>query len=144
MKAVVGLLARHRDILWSLSSFTFTRCVSSYCVSPSFTVCLQASPSVAATSQEYEFMLSSWRSRLRIFLKRRWDRPVGIFSVASSPYKRSFGMRPSFIYVTCTSHRMRLCFKRVYKFGIPAFSSTTLFVTMSCHVIPRICLRQRM
>ena len=35
---------------------------------------------------------------------------------------------------------MRLCFKRVYRLGIPAFSSTTLFVTLSCHVIPRIRL----
>ena len=44
-----------------------------------------------------------------------------LFPVASSPYKRSFWMRPSFIRVTFPSHHMRLCFKRVYKLGIPAF-----------------------
>ena len=92
--------------------------------------------------QESVFMPSAWRSRLHMSLKRSWGRPVGLFPVASSPYKRSFGMRPSFIHVTCPSHRMCLCFNRVYKLGIPAFSSTTLFVTLSCHVIPRIRLRQ--
>ena len=110
---------------------------------PSFTVCLQASLSVAVTSQESVFMPSVWKARLHMFLKRSWGRPVGLFSVASSPYKRSFGMRPSFISVTYPSHHMRLCFERVYKLGIPPFSSTTFFVTLSCHVIPRIRLRQR-
>ena len=89
-------------------------------------------------------MSSAWRSGLHTSLKCSWGCPVGFFPVASSPYKRSFGMRPSFIRVTCPSHCMRLCFKRVYKLGIPAFTTTTLFVTLSCHVIPRIRLRQRM
>ena len=83
-------------------------------------LCLQASLSVAVTFQESVFMRSAWRSRLHTSLKRSWGRPVGIFPVASSPYKRSFGRRPSFIRVTCPSHRMRLCFKRVYKLGISA------------------------
>ena len=107
-------------------------------------LCLQASLFVAVTLQESVFMPSAWRSCLHTSLKHSWAHPVGLFPVASSPYKRSFGMQPSFIRVTCPSHRMRLCFKRVYKLGIPAFSSTTLFVTLSCHVIPRIRLRQRM
>ena len=111
VKAVVGLLARH-------TVFLCTRCVSSYCDNPTFTVCLQAFLSVAVTSQESVFMPSAWRFRLHTSLKRSWGRPVGLFPVASSPYKRSFGMRPSFIHVTCPSHRMRLCFKRVYKLGI--------------------------
>ena len=144
MKAVVGLLARHTVLLRSLFSSAFTRCVSSYFDILSFTVCLQASLSVAVTSQESVFMPSAWKSRLRTSLKCSWGRPLGLFPVASSPYKRCFGMRPSFIRVTCPSHRMRLCFKRVCKLGIPAFSSITLIVTLSCHVIHRISLRQRM
>ena len=114
VKAVVGLQARHTVFLWSIFSSAFTRCVSSYCDNLSFTVCLHASLSVAVTSQESMFMPSAWRSRLHTSLKRSWGRPVGLFPVTSSPYKRSFGMRPSFIRVTCPSHRMRLCFKRVY------------------------------
>ena len=144
MKAVVGLLARHAVFLCSLFSSAFNSCVPSYCDNPTFTVCLQAYLSVAVTSQDSMFMPSAWRSCLHTSLKRSWGRPVGLFPVASSPYKRSFGMRPSFIRVTCPSHRVRLCFKRVYKLGIPAFSSTTLFATLSCYVIPTIRLRQRM
>ena len=144
VKAVVGLLARHTVFLWSLFSSAFTHCVSSYCDNPTLTVCLQASLSVAVTSQESVFMPSAWRSRLHTSLKHSWGRRVGLYPVASSPYQRSFGMRLSFTRVTCPNHRMRLCFKRVYKLGIPAFSSTTLSVTLSCRVIPRIRLRQRM
>ena len=113
MKAVVGLLARHTVFLQSLFSSAFTRSVFSYCDNPSFTVCLEASLSVAVTSQESVFMPSAWRSHLHMSLKHSWGCPVGLFPVASSPYKRSFGMRPSFIRVTCPSHRTRLCFKRV-------------------------------
>ena len=144
MKVIASLPARHTVFLWSLFSSTLTHCVSSYCDSPSFTVCLQASLSVVATSQEFVFMPSTWRSRWHMSLNHSWGHPVGLFPVASSSYKRSFGMKPSYIHVTCPSHRMRLCFKRVYKLVIPAFSSTILFVTLSCHVIHRICLRQRM
>ena len=39
-------------------------------------------------------------------------------------------MRPSFSCVTSPSYRMRLCFKRVYKLGTSAFSSTTI-----CHPV---------
>ena len=143
-KAVVGLLGRQTVFLQRLFSSAFTCCLSSYCDSPSFTVCLQASPSVAVTSQESVFMPRAWRSRLHTFLKRSWGGPVGLFPVASSPYTRFFGMRPSSVRVTCPSHRTHLCFKRVHKLGIPAFSSTALFVNLSSHVIPRIRLRQRM
>ena len=101
LMAVAGLLATHTVRLWSFFSSTFTCCVSSYCDHPSFTVCLLASLSVAPTSQESVFMPSAWRSRLHNSLKRRWGRPVGLFSVESSPYKRSFGLRPSVIHVTC-------------------------------------------
>ena len=107
-------------------------------------LCLQAFLSVAVTSQESVFMPSAWRFCLHTSLKRSCCRPVGLFPVASSPYQRSFGMRPSFIRVTCPSHRICLCFKRVYKLGIPAFSSINVLVTLSCHMIPRIRLRQRM
>ena len=87
MKAVVGLLARHTVFLRSLFSSAFTRCVSSYCDNPSFTVCLQASLSVAGTSQESVVMPSVWRSRLHTSLKRSCGRHVGLSPVASSPYK---------------------------------------------------------
>ena len=107
-------------------SSAFNCCVSSYCDNPAFTLCLQASLSVALASHESVFMPSAWRSRLHTSMKRSWGRPVGLFPVASSPYKRSFGMRPSFIHVTCPSHRMRLWFKRVYRLGIPASLSVAV------------------
>ena len=138
MKAVVGLLARLTVFLQSLLSSAFTRCVSSYCDNPSFTVCLQAFLSVAVTSQESVFMPSVWRSRLHTSLKCSWGRLVGLSLL---PVRYIKGLLEC---ITCPSHCMRLCFKRVYKLGIPAFSSTTLFVTLSCHVIPRIRLRQCM
>ena len=92
VKAVVGLLARHAVFLWSLFSSAFNCCVSSYCDNP-LLLCVQAFLSVAVTSQESVFMPSAWRSCLHTSLKRSWGHPVGLFPVASSPYKRSFGMR---------------------------------------------------
>ena len=86
VKAVVGLPARHAVPLWSLFSSAFNCCASSYCDNPTFTVCLQAPLSVAVISQESVLMPSAWRSRLHTSLKRSWGRPVGLFSVASSPY----------------------------------------------------------
>ena len=86
---------------------------------------------MAVTSQESVFMPSAWRSRLHTSLKHSWGRPAGLFPAASSPYKTSFGMRPSFIRVTCPSHRMCLCFKRLYKLGIPAFSPQNFI----CHPV---------
>ena len=56
------------------------------------------------TSQESVLMPSAWWSHLHTSLKRSWGRPVGLFPVAISPYKRSFGMQPSFIRVTTVSH----------------------------------------
>ena len=81
VKAVVGLLARHSVFLWSLFSSAFTRCVSSYCDNPSFTVCRQASLSVAVSSQESVFMPSAWRSHLHTSLKCSWGHPIGLFPV---------------------------------------------------------------
>ena len=131
-----------RIFVYICISFAFTCYVSSCCDNPSFTLCLQSSLSVAVTFQESVFMPSAWRSRLHTSLKRSWGRPVGLFSVVNSPYKRSFRMQPYSIHATCSSHRMRLCFKGVCKLSIPAFSSTALFVTMSCHVISRVRLKQ--
>ena len=64
MKAVVGLLAGHTVFLWSLFSLLLVALFLHVCDSPSFTVCLQASLSVAATSQESMSVPSGWRSRL--------------------------------------------------------------------------------
>ena len=77
---------RHTLFLWSVFSSTSTSCVTSYCDSPSFTVCLQASLSVAATSQESMFMPSALRSHLHMSWKRSCGRPVGLFPFASSPH----------------------------------------------------------
>ena len=62
VKAVVGLLATPTVFLRSLFSSAFTCCVSSNCYNPTFTVSLQASLSVAVTSQNSVFMPSAWRS----------------------------------------------------------------------------------
>ena len=56
VKGVVGPLARHAVFLWSLFFSAFTRCISSYCDNPTFTVRLQASLSVAVTSQGSVFI----------------------------------------------------------------------------------------
>ena len=63
-------------------------------------------------------------------LKYSCGHPVGIFPVASSPCKGYFGMRSSFIHVTCPSHHMCLCFKRVYKLGVPAIFQHRII----CHI----------
>ena len=81
VKAVVGLLATHTVFLRSLFSSAFTHCVSSYCVNPSFIVCLQASLSVAVTSQESVFMPSAWRSRLHTSLKWSFGVVLLVFSL---------------------------------------------------------------
>ena len=75
-------------------------------------LCLQAFLSVAAISQESVFMPSAWRSHLHMTLKHNWGHHVGLFPVASSPYKRSLecGRLPS--HVTCPSHCMRFCSMR--------------------------------
>ena len=56
-------------------------------------------------------------------LKRSWNRPVGLFPVASSSYKRSFVMRPFFICVTCPSHRMRIALRECINLVSQPFSA---------------------
>ena len=85
MTAIAGLLARHTVFLWSLFSSTFIRCVSSYCDSCSFTVGLQASLSVAGTSQEFMFMPSTWLACICPW-SIVWGHPVGLFSICLSKW----------------------------------------------------------
>ena len=84
MKNVAGLLARHTVYLWGFFFSAFTRCVSSYCASPCFTVCLQASLSLEATFRESVFMPSAWRAHLHMSLNSSWG--VSLYALLKHTY----------------------------------------------------------
>ena len=62
--------------------------------------CLQVERSEAEISQFARFTSRSFKSLLQTSLKRSCGLPVGRVPCASSPYRRSFGMRPSSIRTT--------------------------------------------
>ena len=77
--------------------------------------------------------------------QRSWNScslPLWRFPCSNSPYRRSFGIRPSAILTTCPSQHRHHCFSNVYMLKIPAHSRTTLFGTLSCQVIPKMHWRQ--
>ena len=78
----------------------------------------------------------SFKSCLQTSLNRKAGRPVSRRPEASSPYMTSFGMRPSSIRCTCPSHCKRHWQSMRCILREPAFSSTAVLVTLSCHVMP--------
>ena len=65
------------------------------------------------------------------------------FPSASSLYRMSFGILPSFILQTFPSHRRRRCFNREYMLGRFALSRTSVLGTLSCQVMFKMRLRLR-
>ena len=94
---------------------------------PWCTACLQAEHSDAKVSHLLRSIPKALRSRLQMSLYRSCSLPLGRFPCTNSPYRRSFGIRPSAILMTCPSQRRRHCFSNVYMLKIPAHSRTTLF-----------------
>ncbi len=132
-------LCRLRCLFSSHWSFLFP--------SLSFTLVLTASRqltwSAVAASKSAGFRLPAFRSRLQTSLYRSAGLPVGLVPEASSPYMMSLGIQPSCIRQTWPSQRRRLCERSVCILNVFAWSSTSVFGTRSCQVMPRILLRQR-
>ncbi len=126
------------------------RCLFSWSIlfpSLSFTLVLTASRqltwSAVAASKSAGFRLPAFRSRLQTSLYRSAGLPVGLVPEASSPCMMSLGIRPSCIRQTWPSQRRRLCERSACILNVFAWSSTSVFGTWSCQVMPRILLRQR-
>ena len=130
-----------------LSSFLFLIWLvflSSACRLPILVVVLQLLRFEVAACRSAGFIPQSLRSRLQTSLKRRLGRPVGLAPVASSPNRRSLGMRPSSIRQMWPSQRIRFCFRMHYMLLVPALSRMSSFLMRSCQVMPRSRRRQRM
>ncbi len=98
---------------------------------------------VLTASKSAGFRLPASRSRLQTYLYQSAGLPVGLVPEASSPYMMSLGIRPSCIRQTWPSQRRRLCESSACILNVFAWSSTSVFGTRSCQVMPRILLRQR-
>ena len=75
---------------------------------PCLTVCLQDGRSSAVLSHELLSMLHRFMSLLQTSLKRSLGRPACREPSASSPYKRSLGVRPGSILLTWPNQWSRL------------------------------------
>ena len=104
-------------------------------VTPSRTARLQTVLSEAWASQVLVSMFVAFMSLLHTSLNRNWGLPAGRFPLASSPYRRSFGIRPSSIRATWPSQRKRLNLIALYMLDVPAFSRTDVLGTLSCHLM---------
>ena len=106
------------------------------CNVPAVTIICKGFP--AAVSMPVIFRL-----RLHTSLKRSAGRPTMRLPVVSSPYTRSFGIRPSSMRSTWPSDRSRRWQSMWYMLREPAFSSTAVFGTLPCQVMPMMRRRQR-
>ena len=100
---------------------------------PCLTVCLQDGRSSVMLSHELLSMLHRFMSLLQTSLKRSLGRPACHEPSASSPYKRSLGMRPGSILLTWPNQRSRLLQRMVYIDLMLAHSSTSVLLILSCH-----------
>ena len=97
----------------------------------------------AMPSQCWQSMPRARMSRLHTSLKRSWGRQTAFLPEASSPYIKSFGIRPIAILRTCPSHRSLRCLSRVCIVRRLAPNRTPLLVVLSLHEMPRMRRRQR-
>lgn len=135
------------DTVCFFSSFFFLLALvflSSDCRQPCFVSNLHLLRSDVVVWRFAGSMLQSLRSLLQMSLNRRLGLPVGLAPDASSPNKRSFGIRPSSILQMWPSQRSRFCFKMHPILLAPALSRMSSFLMRSCHVIPSRRLRHRM
>ena len=87
-------------------------------------------------------MSISLRSRLHTSLYRRRGRPVARDPAAISPYRISFGIRPSFIRLVWPSQRSLRCDSKAYMLGTLAWLRISWFDLRSSQVVPRIRRKQ--
>ena len=130
-------------------SFLRTRLSVAACVNLSSPVlrCLVTAPlhcdrSAARFSQVSVSISTAFMSRFTTSRYRNCGRPVRLLPVASSPYSKSLGMRPSGMRWTWPSQRSLRCLSKVNMLGRPARDNTSVFGTLSCHEIPR--MRRRL
>ena len=91
----------------------------------------------ARLSQDSVLMSTVFMSRFTTSRYRSYGLPVDLFPEASSPYRRSSGMRPSGMRWTWPNQRSLRCLSSVYMLGRPARDRTSVLGTLSCHDIPR-------
>ncbi len=99
--------------------------------------------SAVAASKSAGFRLPAFRSCLQTSFYWSAGLPVGLVPEASSPYVMSLGIRPSCIWQTWPSQRRHICERSACILNVFVWSSTSVFGTRSCQVMPRILLRQR-
>ena len=95
----------------------------------------------ARLCQDSVLMSTAFMSRFTMSRYHSCGHPVGLFPQASSPYRRSLGMRLSGMRWTWPSQRSLRCLSSVNMLGRPARDRTSVLGTLSCHDIPR--TRQR-
>ena len=91
----------------------------------------------ARLSRDSVLMSTVFMSRFTTSRYRSCGLPVDLFPEASSPYRRSLGMRPSGMRWTWPNQRSLRCLSSVYMLGRPARDRTSVLGTLSCHDIPR-------
>ena len=103
---------------------------------PVWSSCLHLLLSAAKSSHLLTSMSSDLRSILQTSRKRSFGHPWAREPAPSCPYSRSWGIRPSDMRLTCPSQRSLRCWRRS-----PIFASTSVFVTWSDHLMPRMRLK---
>ena len=125
-----------RDYLFASACWTRD---SSNWERPWCTACLQAERSDVNVSHLLSSIPKAFRSRLQISLYLSCGLLLGQFPCTNSPYRRSFGIQPSAILMTCLSQCRCHCFSNVYMLKNSAHSRTTLFGTLSIDLDLGIC-----
>ena len=121
-----------------LRSFADVRLWVSCCLAPLWIVCLHVCLSSAVFSQEVVFSPKALREDFRVSLNLFLGPPALLFPSVSSPKKSCLGRRWSGMRVTWPAQRSWFCISMVIMLGRPAFSSTSVSGTLSCHLMPRI------
>jgi len=91
---------------------------------------------LAARLSQDSVMSAAFMSRFTTSQYQSCGRPVGLLPQASSPYRRSLGMRPSGMRWTWPSQRSLRCLSSVNMLSRPARDRTSVLGTSSCHDIP--------
>ena len=138
-----------RCLLRSFRLFLFSKAAvvnaSSVNFAPCLTVCLQDGRSSSMLSHEWLSMPHRFMSLWQTSLKHSLGRPAWCEPSASSPYKRSLGMRLGSILLTWPNQRSLLLQRMVYiDLMLAGRSTTSVLLILSCHVMCRIRLSHRL
>ena len=91
----------------------------------------------ARLSKDSVLVSTSSRSRFMTSWCCSCGCPVGLFPEASSPYRRSLGMRPSGMWWSWPSQWSLCCLRSVNMLNRPARDRTLVLGTLCCHNTPR-------